>query len=136
MMCSNTLSGFSSRQLDLSFLGAAQFFLKAIRLVLSRCCLWLVQMLSSILAGFIFISVVWSMFFWACILAPPGPKLSFSNRFALSTVFCAVLFSCGNSMSHRYLILFIKSLPFCLSSLFICTIFNFYSFVHSPLFMI
>ena len=49
MMCSNTLwDDSSSRQLDLSFLGAAQFLLKATRLVLSRCCLWLVQILSSI----------------------------------------------------------------------------------------
>ena len=91
---------------------------------------------SSIFTSFIFISVVQSMFFRTCVLAlPPGLKISFSNRHALSTMFCVVLF-CGNSISHRYLVLFINFLPFCLSSLFICTIFNFSSFVHSSLFMI
>ena len=77
------------------------------------------------------------MFFWACKLASsPSPKLSFSNRIALSTKFCAFLFFCGNSISHHYLILFIKFLPFCLSSLFICPNFDVSSFVHFPLFMI
>ena len=55
MKCSFMLSEDSfSRQLDLSFLGTAQFFLKVTRLVLSCCCLSRVQMLSLIpfLLGF------------------------------------------------------------------------------------
>ena len=50
MMCSNTLSGDSSScQLDLLFLGATQFFMKATRLVLRRCCLWLALIFSLVL---------------------------------------------------------------------------------------
>ena len=91
----------------------------------------------SIFSSFIFISVVQSMFFWACKLASSsGSKLSFSNHLTLSTKFCTFIFFYRNSMSHCCLILFIKFLPFCLSSLFTCPNFDFYSFVHSLLFMI
>ena len=77
------------------------------------------------------------MFFWTYVLAhPPGPKLPFLNHLAMSTKLCPALFICRNSMPHRCLILFIKFLPFCISSLFIRTSFNFYLFLHSPLFMI
>ena len=86
---------------------------------------------SSTFTSFIFISVVQSMFFWACILTfRPGPKLSFLNLLALSTRFCASFFFGGNSMSHHCLILFIKFVFVCLSSLFICTNFNICSFIH------
>ena len=45
---------------------------------------------SSVFTSFIFISVVQSMFFRACILAPPpGFKISFLNRLALSTKFAS-----------------------------------------------
>ena len=89
---------------------------------------------SSIFASFIFISVVQFMFFWAFILASSGLKLSFPNSFALSTNVCVVLYFCGNSISHRCLILFIKFyVSISLLCLFVLNLVFFvrpFSFVH------
>ena len=75
------------------------------------------------------------MFFWACILVPPpGLKISFSNRLALSTKLCVVLlwkFNIPSSFDPLH-----KVFTF-LPLLYLFVLFSFFfPFVHSPLFMI